>query len=609
MTILIGRYEVVRELGRGGMATVFLARDPSVQREVAVKVLPREFMHDPQFAVRFEREARIIAQLEHPAIVPVYDFGKSEDGQPFIVMRYMAGGSLADRMRQGPLALAEIAQLFGPLAGALDKAHTKGIVHRDLKPGNILFDEYGHPYIGDFGIAKIQEGSQALTSNQAVGTPAYMSPEQAQGTANIDGRSDIYALGVILFELLTGQQPFQSDTAMGQMLKHLTAPIPNPLAARPDLPPQYDVIIQRALAKRPTERYATVRELATELATVAQVPPPSGTPPSLTPVPFPGAVPQPTPPPSKITPRPVAPELTIPPGPAAVAPAPAPPKKGLPAWLWGLGGGGLGVLACVVMLVACMGGLIALGSTITPTPPATSAAKITPTPLDLQDVDDITTENDPAAVEEVLDQFMTALRDKDYATAYELSHADLQEAVDDIEDGYEGWAKENEVFPKRWTYGGINFADGLASLKIEVEWEDESGIPMQVTLKKEAQDWRLYNINFENPPTDDQSAVEEVLEAFMTALRDKDYATVYALSHKELQEKLDEIEGGYEGWAQENEVFPKSWEYDEIEFDDDQATVRLEVDWEDESDIPMLVTFQKEGDDWKLFIIGFENPE
>jgi serine/threonine-protein kinase len=202
----IGRYEIKNELGRGGMATVYHAHDPHFKRDVALKVLPREFLHDPTFRARFEREAQTIAQLEHPAIVPVYDFGE-ETGQPYIVMRYMSGGSLADRLRRESLATSEAARIVTRLAPALDEAHSQGIVHRDLKPANILFDQRGDPYISDFGIAKLSQDSATFTGSAIVGTPAYMSPEQARGEKDLDGRSDIYALGVILFEMLTGKRP------------------------------------------------------------------------------------------------------------------------------------------------------------------------------------------------------------------------------------------------------------------------------------------------------------------------------------------------------------------------------------------------------------------
>ena len=263
-----GRYEIKGEIGRGGMATVYHAYDPRFEREVALKVLPREMLHDPQFRTRFEREAKTIAMLEHPAIVPVYDFGE-EDGQPYFVMRYMTGGSLTERMKHGAMTIQEVAHLFGRLAPALDEAHAKGIVHRDLKPGNILFDQYGEPYISDFGIAKIAASQSNVTGSAILGTPAYMSPEQAQGDG-IDGRSDIYGLGVILFELLTGQQPYHGDTPMSMVVKHITEPVPHILDVKPDLPPDIEAVIEKTLAKDRDERFSTVKALTDALNAVAR---------------------------------------------------------------------------------------------------------------------------------------------------------------------------------------------------------------------------------------------------------------------------------------------------------------------------------------------------
>ena len=262
-----GRYEIKAEIGRGGMATVYHAYDPRFEREVALKVLPREMLHDVQFRTRFDREAKTIAMLEHPAIVPVYDFGE-EEGQPYFVMRYMTGGSLSDRMKNGPMVLQEAARILAHIAPALDDAHNKGIIHRDLKPGNILFDQFNEPYISDFGIAKLNESQTNVTGSAIVGTPAYMSPEQAQGEG-IDGRSDIYGLGVILFELLTGQQPYHGDTPMSVVVKHITDPVPHILDVKPDLPPDIEVIIEKAMAKDRNERFQNVRSLADALSKVA----------------------------------------------------------------------------------------------------------------------------------------------------------------------------------------------------------------------------------------------------------------------------------------------------------------------------------------------------
>jgi len=265
----IGRYKIKGELGRGGMATVFHGFDTRFKREVAIKVLPREFLHDPAFRARFEREAQTIASLEHPAIVPVYDFGE-EDGQPYIVMRLMTGGTLTERLQHGPLALPEAARIINALAPALDEAHARGIIHRDLKPGNILFDQRGDPYISDFGIAKLSDNSAAFTGSGVLGTPAYMSPEQARGERDVDGRSDVYALGAILFQLLTGQPPYEADTPMGVVVKHLTEPAPNILEANPSLPPATDRLISKAMAKDKRARFRTAGDMATLLTTIAR---------------------------------------------------------------------------------------------------------------------------------------------------------------------------------------------------------------------------------------------------------------------------------------------------------------------------------------------------
>lgn len=263
------RYQIIAELGEGGMATVYRAFDPRFRREVALKILPTRFMDDPAFRGRFEREAQSIAALEHPAIVPVYDFGETEN-QPYLVMRLMTGGSLAERLEKGTLPLPEISRIFQRLASALDVAHRHGIIHRDLKPANILFDQYDEPYLADFGIVKwAGEGdvTKALTgTGAAVGTPAYMSPEQVQGQ-DLDGRSDVYALGVILFEMLSGKRPYEATTPMALAVKHVTEPIPK-IEGR-HIPAACQTLINRAMAKNPDERYRTAAAFAQELQSVA----------------------------------------------------------------------------------------------------------------------------------------------------------------------------------------------------------------------------------------------------------------------------------------------------------------------------------------------------
>lgn len=271
----IGRYQVIRELGRGGMATVYLAHDPHFNRDVAIKVLPPQFLHDPMFLARFKREAQTIAALEHEAIVPVYDFGES-NGQPFLVMRYMPGGSLAERISRGALPVVEASAVVQRIGSALDEAHGKGIVHRDLKPGNILFDHHGNAYLSDFGIVKLAESTATFTGSHIIGTPAYMSPEQAKGISDIDRRSDVYSLGVILFEMLTGQQPYHADTPMGVAVMHITEPVPSIQQVKADLSIDWERIISHALAKKREERFATASELATVVQALAEGAPPLG---------------------------------------------------------------------------------------------------------------------------------------------------------------------------------------------------------------------------------------------------------------------------------------------------------------------------------------------
>jgi serine/threonine protein kinase len=272
----IGRYEILRELGRGGMAFVYLGFDPNFRREVAIKVLPREALDDPVLFERFQREARTIAALEHSAIVPVYDFGE-DDGRPFLVMRYLNGGSLASRISKGPMPIAEAAKVLTRIGSALDSAHARGIVHRDLKPANILFDQFGDSYLSDFGIAQIKEAATNLTGSSVIGTPAYMSPEQIRSEAKVDARSDIYALGIVLFEMLTGTKPFRADTPAKMMMQHLESPVPRLPEGKTGLPADINGVLIRAMAKDPDLRFQKASDLGNAVSDIS-----SGKNPSLT---------------------------------------------------------------------------------------------------------------------------------------------------------------------------------------------------------------------------------------------------------------------------------------------------------------------------------------
>ncbi|MDJ0757296.1 MAG: protein kinase [Ardenticatenaceae bacterium] len=264
----IGNYQIKQELGRGGMATVFLALDPRFDREVAVKVLPRQFLHDSTFRARFEREAQTIAKLEHPAIVPVYDFGEEND-QPYLVMRYMPGGSLADRLTNQPMTLKAAQPVVERIASALQAAHDKGIVHRDLKPGNILFDQFNNPYLSDFGIAKLAAHTQTFTQG-IVGTPAYMSPEQWRAKDELDGRTDQYALAIILYKMLSGDLPYKANETSGYMVAHLNEPIPDILIQLPQLPENVSRLLYKGLAKERDERFETIDRFAAAFKAIAE---------------------------------------------------------------------------------------------------------------------------------------------------------------------------------------------------------------------------------------------------------------------------------------------------------------------------------------------------
>ncbi len=257
----IGPYKILREIGRGGMAIVYLAEHKATHEQVALKVLPRQFTFDPDFLGRFQREAETARGLNHPAIAAVLDHGEDDD-QPFIAMRYMPGGTLADRMQRARLTNTRVRQIVRQIASALDHIHGAGLIHRDLKPNNILFDENENAYLADFGVAKMTIASAALTTATYVGTPAYMSPEQATARGDIDARSDVYGLGVIVYEMLTGKAPYTADTPFGLSLAHLNDPIPLVSPIRPDLGRAGDGVLRMALAKRPSERYPSAGRLA-----------------------------------------------------------------------------------------------------------------------------------------------------------------------------------------------------------------------------------------------------------------------------------------------------------------------------------------------------------
>jgi eukaryotic-like serine/threonine-protein kinase len=267
-TLFDGRYRILRRLGRGGMADVYLAEDEELGRRVAIKILNERHAADEQFVERFRREATNAAGLSHPNIVSIYDRGEAE-GTYYIAMEYLEGSTLKDIVtRRGPLPVGEAIGFTRDILDALKVAHRKGIVHRDIKPHNVMCDADGRVKVTDFGIARAG-ASQMTEVGSIIGTAQYLSPEQARGGV-VDARSDLYSVGIVLYELLTGTVPFTGDTPVEIAMKHLSTVPEPPSARRPDVPQALDQIVLRALAKDPDERYQTAEEMDAELARVAE---------------------------------------------------------------------------------------------------------------------------------------------------------------------------------------------------------------------------------------------------------------------------------------------------------------------------------------------------
>ena len=263
-------YALGERIGTGGFGVVYRAVQPLVEREVAVKIILPEYADHPDFIRRFEAEAQLVARLEHPHIVPLYDYWR-EPGVAYLVMRLLRGGSVGDRLQQGPLPLETVAHLIDQVGGALHAAHRVGIVHRDLKPANVLLDEDRNAYLADFGIAKNLGNPNLEDVTQfgaIIGSPAYMSPEQIRAES-IRPQTDIYSLGVMLYESLTGARPFLGPTPIDLIQQHLSAPPPLLATHRPGLPAALDTIIARATANDPLERYADITTLLADFQRVA----------------------------------------------------------------------------------------------------------------------------------------------------------------------------------------------------------------------------------------------------------------------------------------------------------------------------------------------------
>ena len=382
-TTSIGRYRLLRDLGQGTAAHVYLARDPSTGRQVAVRLLAPGLTAAPDFPERFAHTLKLLVGLDHPGLVPTLDYGRDED-QFFVVQRYMPGGTLADRLDGRPMLLSEVLVILERLAGALDAAHAAGVYHGDLNPAHILYDINGRAFITDLGLAPLLQGGGPLEAQPALPglpggaatggwerfvTPAYMSPEQAAGGA-VDARTDVYALAIILFEMLTGRLPFEGQTAEGVVQQQVEAAVPRlseAALAQLVLPDEFNQVMARALAKDRDRRYPTAGVLAEAMHTMFLSPAPEPTPP----MPVVPAIPGP----EAHAPAPPAPDGFEPIGePAEIVRAEEPPPPPRELWL-GLAGGGVVVVLVLLALARWMnlgGWGVPPTATATATLPATA---------------------------------------------------------------------------------------------------------------------------------------------------------------------------------------------------------------------------------------------
>jgi serine/threonine-protein kinase len=368
----LGRYRILSLLGEGGMAIVYKAYDTRLERDVAIKMIRKGAFpadHLERMLKRFEREAKALARLSHPNIIKILDYGEYE-GSPYLVMEYFPGGTLKQKLGK-PLLWQEAIQLLLPIAEALDYAHDQNMVHRDVKPANILLTQRGQPMLSDFGIAKLldlEETRELTGTSAALGTPEYMAPEQARAKG-VDHRADIYSLGIVLYEMVTGRKPFIADTPMDVMIMHARDPLPNPKKFVRDLPNGLVTVLQKALAKQPDDRYQSMEEFAAALKGLLAEKPSR----------FPAPAPKPPRREETVSEsdtikdfKPTLPQNSDSPSLAGIAQQPGVRSR---VWLWGLG--------IVAFLVLLCGGLFfkPLSTALFPTKtPTTNPTKTLPLP-------------------------------------------------------------------------------------------------------------------------------------------------------------------------------------------------------------------------------------
>ncbi len=469
----LGQYQIIEVAGKGGMAVVYKAFQPSLNRHVALKVLPDYLAQDEQFVMRFEQEARAAAALRHPNIMVIYDVGQ-EGATHYIAAEYLEGATLSQAIaaQRGPLPLPRIVNIINQLASALDFAHARGLVHRDIKPSNAFVGADDHVTLMDFGIAKaLQGGAQMTRTGTMVGTPEYMSPEQAEGR-QIDRRSDIYSLGVMLYQLLTGRVPFQAETPTAVLLAHVMQMPQPPTQLNPNIPPAVEAVVMRSLAKRSEDRFPTAGELAQALARAA-----SGAPASayLPPTVVPGR-PTPTPPPASQSGY----------APRTPTPPPMPPQRksggGVNWLLWG----GLGLGAVAFLCVAGFVILYMIGSSGgNPTPVPTEVTLVTQTPL--------STEVVPTPADAVLfeDDFQSQQVSEDKGWVFEPG--------ENVDTAWSDGKMTIAIKKKNWL--GLNWPDGdYDDFGVEIEAQPttsgytEYGIAFRVTGSSDARSYYIFGV-------------------------------------------------------------------------------------------------------------------
>ncbi|MBN2387148.1 MAG: protein kinase [Anaerolineales bacterium] len=434
----VGPYRIVEQLGHGGMATVFKAYHAALDRYVALKVLHPAFMEDPNFLARFQREAKLVARLDHPNIVPIYDYAEHE-GRPYLVMKFIEGETLKARLGRGPLTSPEVVAMVAAVGKALAYAHKHGILHRDIKPSNVLISATGDIYLADFGLARIaQAGESTLTSDMIVGTPQYISPEQAMGKKDLDEGTDIYSFGVMLYELVVGKVPFSADTPFSIIHDHIYTPLPMPRAVNLTVAPDIERVLLKALAKERADRYPDVAVMveAFQQAWAGSTPPdpaktatfPVAASPEAATIP-PESMRAPTP-----TPTPVG-QLAVDSTPIPVAAADATvvrPKRRIP-WMW-IAIAVIAFLCCTFTFLAFRGNRLRDSADLLVEARDNSPAVLATAELPDRDVP-------PEAVEQALERIEA---NPDDPNAYlQLAHANLD--LDRTEEAHQALSSAQEV--------------------------------------------------------------------------------------------------------------------------------------------------------------------